>query len=169
LLAAGRALVSLREVDTVAIVDLAAGKAVWAQRGPWRRQHQPTPVAAPGAGLGGARLLLFDNRGRGGRSRLLEVALPGGEVAWSWAPDEPEAFYSEQAGSCQRLPGGNTLVTESERGRAFELDPAGEVVWELRSPHRAGRSNELVATLFEVVRYPSGYLTVDLAADPADP
>ena len=28
------------------------------------------------------------------------------------------------------------------------------MVWELVSPHRAGSRQELVATLFEVVRYP---------------
>jgi hypothetical protein len=44
------------------------------------------------------------------------------------------------------------LITESERGRAFEITPAGEVVWEFVSPHRGGRNSELVATLFELVR-----------------
>jgi hypothetical protein len=148
LFAAGRALVSLREVDTVAVVDLAAGKVVWAQRGPWRRQHQPVPLAS-------GRLLLFDNRGRGGFSRLLEVDPATGAVPWTWAPAEPRAFSSPQAGSVQPLPGGDLLVTESERGRAFELAPDGEIVWEFRTPHRAGRDGELVATLFEVVRYPA--------------
>jgi hypothetical protein len=154
LFAAGNALVSLREIDLVAIVDPAAGEVVWAERGPWRRQHQPTLLAS-------GRILLFDNRGRGGFSRLLEVdplAAPGSSIAWSWAPEPANAFSSPQAGSAERLANGDTLVTESERGRAFELTPDGEVVWELASPHRAGPDDRLVATLFEVVRYPEGYL-----------
>ncbi len=145
--AAGNVLVSLREIDTVAVVDPRRGEVLWARRGPWDAQHQPTL-------LPGGRLLVFDNRGHHGHSRVLELDLRTGAHAWQFAGDPPERFSSPEAGSAQRLANGNTLITESERGRAFEVTPAGEVVWELRSPHRAGRGGELVATLFEVVRLP---------------
>ena len=52
------------------------------------------------------------------------------------------------------LPNGDTLVTDSEGGRAFEVTAAGEVVWRFDSPHRAPDRPELVATLFEVLRVP---------------
>ncbi|HSN89535.1 MAG TPA: hypothetical protein VL025_22425, partial [Thermoanaerobaculia bacterium] len=55
------------------------------------------------------------------------------------------------------LPNGNTLLTESENGRAIEVTPEGRIVWELYNPHRAGESNELVAVLFEVVRLPPDF------------
>jgi len=145
--APGRVLVSLREIDTVALVDPARGEVVWARRGPWDAQHQPTL-------LPGGRLLLFDNRGYRGHSRVLELDLASGEIVWEFHGEPPARFSSPEAGSCQRLANGNTLITESERGRAFEVTPAGAVVWEFRSPHRAGRHGELVATLFEVVRLP---------------
>jgi hypothetical protein len=143
----GNVLVSLREIDTVAVVDPRRGEVLWARRGPWDAQHQPTL-------LPNARLLLFDNRGYRGHSRVLEIDLGSGAVVWEFHGEPPARFSSPEAGSCQRLPNGNTLITESERGRAFEVTPAGEVVWELRSPHRAGPRRELVATLFEVVRLP---------------
>jgi hypothetical protein len=61
-----------------------------------------------------------------------------------------------------RLPNGNTLVSESDSGRAFELTPEKEIVWEYLNPQRAGPNRELIATLFEVVRLPrdvaSGWL-----------
>jgi hypothetical protein len=148
----GNVLVSLREVDIVAVLDPRRGAVLWARRGPWRAQHQPTL-------LPGGRLLLFDNRGYHGHSRVLELDLASGTVVWEFHGDPPARFSSPEAGSSQRLPNGDTLITESERGRAFEVTPAGEVVWELRSPHRAGPHGELVATLFEVVRLPEGYLT----------
>jgi len=44
------------------------------------------------------------------------------------------------------------LVTESCKGRAFELTAGGEIVWEFQSPHRAGAQRELTAVLFEVTR-----------------
>ena len=31
---------------------------------------------------------------------------------------------------CQRLPNGNTLITEADTGRVFEVTRKGEVVWE---------------------------------------
>jgi hypothetical protein len=52
------------------------------------------------------------------------------------------------------LQNGNTLITESEMARALEITPEGQVVWEFVNPHRAGEKQELVATLFEVIRYP---------------
>jgi hypothetical protein len=69
----------------------------------------------------------------------------------------PEAgFYTELCGASQRLPGGNTLITESEAGRAFEVTPDGTMAWEFVSPHRAGAHGEFVATLLDVVRVPGG-------------
>jgi hypothetical protein len=144
----GSLLLSLLTLDAVAVLDPEREEVVALLRGRWRRQHQPTALA-------NGRLLLFDNGGARGYSQVLEVDPASGAVAWAW-PDPPaaEALYSKTLGSCQRLPNGNTLVTESENGRALEVTPAGEVVWELRSPHRAGPDGELVATLFEVVRLP---------------
>jgi hypothetical protein len=55
-------------------------------------------------------------------------------------------------GTGQRLPNGNTLITESDNGRAFEVTKDKEIVWEYVSPHRAGEKNELIASLFHVDR-----------------
>ncbi|HPK66800.1 MAG TPA: arylsulfotransferase family protein [Thermoanaerobaculia bacterium] len=147
LYAEGNWLVSLREIDTVAIVDPVAGRAVWARRGPWRRQHEPTLLSS-------CRILLFDNRGLDGASRVLEFDPLTGEIAWSWAGESGRPLFSPEAGTAERLANGNTMVVESEAGRAFEIGPEGEVVWEFVSPHRAGRANELVATLFEMRSVP---------------
>lgn len=159
LFAAGNVLISLREVDLLLILDPDGPQVLWAQRGPWNGQHQPTMVE-PG------RILLFDNRGWHGRSRAIEYDPLSGEIAWQYAADPPELFSSPQAGAVQRLPGGTTLVTESERGRAFEVTREGEIVWELLSPHRAGANGELVATLFEVIRLPTDFFVSGFPASP---
>ena len=143
----GNLLVSLREVDIVAIVDPVREVVEWAARGPWDAQHQPTL-------LEDGSLLMFDNRGAEGTARALEFDLANGERTWEYAGAEGERLMSPEAGSCQRLAGGTTLITESERGRAIEVTRDGEVVWEFLSPHRAGPQRNLVATLFEVVRMP---------------
>jgi len=152
--APGNLLISLREVDVVAVVDPTTERVVWAQRGPWRGQHEPSLLAS-------GKLLLFDNRGGpDGSSRIVEVDTRSGELTWVW-PQGPDGtadangrLASSIGGSCARLANGDTLVTESVPGRAFELDPGGEVVWDFETPHRAGPEDSLVAMLFEVQRLP---------------
>ena len=146
--AAGNLLVSLRELDTVAVVDPERGVVVWALAGLWRAQHQPTLLDDGG-------LLVFDNQGHFGRSRVLELDPLSQQVRWSYTGDADEPFFSRECGSAQRLPDGHTLITETDTGRAFEVTPDGRVVWEFRSPFRAGRHDELVSSLFEVVRLPA--------------
>jgi len=63
-------------------------------------------------------------------------------------------------GKHQALPNGNMLITESDNGRAFEIDESGEIVWEfvnLVGDGKVGIVQEVqrlsteAATLFENV------------------
>jgi hypothetical protein len=144
----GNVLISVRELDVIAVVDPERGEVVWALTGQWRAQHKPTFLAD-------GRLLLFDNLGHPEASSVLEVDPLSQHIAWRYGGDPALRFFSETCGASQRLANGNTLITESNRGRAFEVTPEGEVVWEFYNPARAGERNELVATLFEVERIPS--------------
>ena len=147
----GNLLLSVLELDTVAVLDPERGEIVWALTGPWRKQHQPTVV-------GEGSLLIFDNLGAGpDRTRVLELDPFTQEVLWRYGGDRGTDLFSKTLGSCQRLPNGNTLITESENGRALEVTPEGEVAWEFRTPHRAGDEDELVAVLFEMERLPPDF------------
>lgn len=147
----GNVLVSVLRLNALAILDPNREEIVWAKTGSWRRQHQPTF-------LDKGNLLLFDNLGAGRtRSRVLEIDPLSGETVWQYGGTPGVDFLSKTLGSCQRLPNGNTLLTESENGRAIEVTPEGRIVWELYNPHRAGERNELVAVLFEVVRLPPDF------------
>jgi hypothetical protein len=147
----GNLLVSVLKLDTIAVLDPERRTVVWARTGVWRRQHQPTF-------LDNGHLLLFDNTGAGpGRSRVLELDPSTGRTVWQFGGKPGVDFFSKTLGSCQRLPNGNTLITESENGRALEVTPQGEVVWEFYNPHRAGDRQELVAVLFEMVRLPPDF------------
>ena len=44
-------------------------------------------------------------------------------------------FYSPLISAAQRLPNGNTLVTEGSGGRIIEVTQACEIVWEYISPY----------------------------------
>ena len=139
----GNVLISLCYSDSLAIVDMEQRKVVWALSGIWKKQHEPVL-------LSGGRLLLFDNEGPGGkRSRVLEMDILSSQVLWSY---ESPLFYSPIMGSNQRLPNGNTLISESWFGRAFEVTPDHKIVWEFHNPHRAGSNQKFVAALPELVR-----------------
>jgi hypothetical protein len=147
---AGNVLLSLREIDALAVIDPRTGTMPWALRGSWKRQHQPLLLPT-------GDLALFDNRGgKDGGSRVLVIDPLDGAERWQYPPAGEPPLRSEQAGSLQLLANGNLLVVESQSGRAFELAPDGEIVWELLSPHRAGGRGELVAYLLDVLRVPPG-------------
>jgi hypothetical protein len=141
----GRALVSLRNIHTVAVVDLEHERVVWASTGPWRMQHEAHI-------LPGVRLLLFDNLGVPDYSRVLELDPFSKQVLWSYGGSREEAFHSEGMGAQQRLPNGNTLITDSFSGRAFEVTPERRVVWRFDNPARAGEDGAYVAVVPELVR-----------------
>ncbi len=151
---AGNVLVSMPMLHAIAVVDLEAERIVWGLRGGFRFQHQPTV-------LDSGRILMFDNLGTPKRSSVLEIDPATGEVLWRYQADRPGAFYTFCCGSNQRLANGNTLVTESDAGRAFEIDADREIVWEYWNPHRVpdpeGEGQEKIATLFEVVRLPADF------------
>jgi hypothetical protein len=151
---AGNLLISSFALNTVAVLDPERETIVWARTGGWRHQHQPTF-------LDDGHLLVFDNQGAGrDRSRVQELDLRTGKVVWQYGGGSPGAgaeLSSRTLGSCQRLPNGDTLITESEAGRALEVTRDGRVVWEFNNPHRAGERGELVATLFEMVRLPPDF------------
>lgn len=149
----GRALVCLRELDAVALFDPDEGSFVWLLHGGLDGPHDPELDVE-------GRLWVFDNGLRRGWSRAVALDPTTGREVAAW-PSEPDpAFHSEVCGALQRLPGGNLLLTESTAGRAFEVTPAGEVVWRFGTPHRVerrradGTVEPLIACLFEVERVP---------------
>lgn len=149
-LEAGKLLLCARNLDLCFALDPLRRQVTWARAGLGRMPHDPRE-------LDNGHILLFDNLGAsnardGLASRLIEFLPGSGELVWEWRADPPSAFFSRFCGTAQRLAGGDTLVTETGAGRAFELSPEGEVVWLFQSPHRAGSEDELVAALFAVER-----------------
>jgi len=146
----GRVLSSSRSLSLIFVVDLDLGQVVWAHRGEFRKQHDPRLVSGPG-------LLLFDNMGTKNVSRVIEFDLSTMQPGWTYAGSPEHGFLSRTLGTAHRLPNGNTLVTESEGGRAFELTPEKEIVWEFYNPERAGANGQFIAALFEMTRLPSNF------------
>ncbi|MFH1501572.1 MAG: arylsulfotransferase family protein [Candidatus Eisenbacteria bacterium] len=154
----GSILLSLRIPNLLAILDMEIGEITWATRGEWRSQHDPSV-------LPGGTVLLFDNKGYEEKSRLIEFDPRSGDVVWTYVGEVPALFFSLTCGTVQRLPNGNTLATESDRGRAIEVTQDGSIVWEYLNPERAGEDGRFIATIFEMTRLPADFPLDWLAVD----
>jgi hypothetical protein len=146
----GNILISVRHTNVIAVVDMTEEKIVWALSGQWQAQHEP-------AFLENGNILLFDNQGHFGMSKVIEIDPLTQKIEWSYEGTAESPFFSETCGANQRLPNGNTLIIESDAGRAFEVTPDKRIVWEYYNPARAGDNNDLIATLYEVVRLDSTF------------
>lgn len=124
----GNILVSMRHQNLLVIFDPTRRELVWAWgRGTLDGQHSARF-------LPNGNVTVFDNGLRRKRSRVLEVDPRTNEIAWEFAGPEPTDFYTPGGGAAQRLPNGNTLVTETRQGRLFEVAPDGEIVWMFVNP-----------------------------------
>jgi hypothetical protein len=139
------------------------------------------PQGLPGAG----NFLVFDNGGWAGYgapngvsrygaaaerrdySRVLEFDPLTREIAWQYTPAEAGhidpldsyKFYSPFAGSVQRLPNGNTLITEGCNGRLFEVTAGHKTVWEYVSPYFRTAKNGLKDNrIYRAYRVPYGWI-----------
>lgn len=116
------------------------------------------PRGLPGEG----NIMVFDNGGWGGYgapnpgsptgidnalrdySRVLEFDPTTLKIVWQYTPAEAGflipmfafMFYSGFVSSAQRLPNGNTLITEGACGRILEVTREHEIVWEFVNPFR---------------------------------
>lgn len=121
----GDVLTCVRQMDLVGVMDIEKGRFVWEWKGRTLiNPHKPTF-------LENGNILVFDNGGRHRKySRVVEIDPRRMRIVWEHKADPPEDLFTSWAGAAQRFPNGNTLITESSKGRAFEITPEGEVVWE---------------------------------------
>lgn len=151
--AAGDLLVSLRNLQTLLVVDGKDHKIKWTMTGPFFGQHDAD--FAPNG-----HIIMFDNRISGhtpqfGYSKVLEIDPTTRTVAWTYTGTDADPFYSDMGGRVQWLPNGNILVGEPQGGRVFEVthdaDGKGEIVWEYVNLIAPGT----VGSVFDVQRVPN--------------
>ncbi len=72
-------------------------------------------------------------------SRVIQINPITKKITWQYVQPKPTTgdglgnnhlFFSNIMAGAQRLPNGNTLITEADTGRSFEVTMEGEVVWE---------------------------------------
>lgn len=174
-------LISSRQASVLAIVAR-SGAVVW-RLGPDYSQSKELmaigqvigqhhahliPKGLPGAG----NLLVFDNGGASGYgftnpiaprgvnalvrpySRVLEINPLTLELVWSY--QAPARFYGSNISGAQRLPNGDTLITEGPDGRVFEVTHEGTVIWEYIYPLASGPQSS--NAVYRAYRLPYGWI-----------
>lgn len=143
-------IVSIRHQNAVVIIDWDAKELVWA----WG----PGEILGPhdASVLKNGHILIFDNGLGRGWSRVIELDPLARRIVWEYKAPTPTDFYTGTRGGCQRLPNDNTLITDSEAGRVFEVTPDGEIVWEFLSPHLNEEGHR--ATIVRMKRYERAYI-----------
>jgi len=153
---AGNILTCLRNANLILVLDQDDLSVAWSW-GPGQVElpHMPTM-------LENGRIMLFDNGSFRGFSRIIELDPASGQIVWSWQGDPKESFFSKFRGGAQRLPNGNTLICESEKGHVFEIAPDGKVVWEFWNPEisKLGRKR-----IYRFTRLPESRVERLLAAE----
>ena len=146
----GDVLISACRLDLIGIIDIEQETLKWTWGpGTLEGQHNPTF-------LENGNILVFDNGTRRGYSRIIELDPLKNEIVWEYHSFRPGLFFSDGGGSAQRLPNGNTLITETNKGRVFEITSDGKIVWEFLNPEKA--ENGKRATIYRMTRITDPYL-----------
>lgn len=153
-------IISSRHANFLAIIDKDTGSIVWKVGPYYKKNNEENklgqiiglhhahmiPKGLPGAG----NILLFDNGGCAGYglfgnpsqirrySRIIEFNPITLDIVWQYyhtngfpfLSGEYHKFFTPSLGSVQRLPNGNTLISEGLSRRSFEVTPDKEIVWE---------------------------------------
>jgi hypothetical protein len=69
-------------------------------------------------------------------SSALDAVTRPCELVWRFGPPREHlgSFFSTHISGCQRLPNGNTLITQGPEGIVFEVTPEGEEAWRFLNP-----------------------------------
>jgi hypothetical protein len=126
--AAGDLLVSLRNMNSIAVIDRKSKLVKWQLSGLFVQQHDADF-------LPNGHLMVYDNQGGDpacGGSRLLEIDPGRQSVVWSYDGCGEKPFYSQTRGMQELLPNGNVLTVEPHAGRILEVtgDSQPKLVWE---------------------------------------
>ncbi len=148
----GDVMVSLRNINTVLVFDPVALKIKYISTGKYVRQHDPDFID-------GDHISVFDNNNQlpdanpSGKSRILVEDVTDGSVEVWYEGSNTGPFYSNLMGKHQWLENGNLLITETTKGRVFEVTPDKRIVWDYVNLIKPGYSGAIQ----EAIRLGDGF------------
>jgi len=145
----GDIMISLRNISAIIIFSEKDRKVKYVDMGGYVRQHDPDFID-------GNTISIFDNHNTSNipdfttkrrsisdnkhiastsennihKSRIVIKSFADKRSFVYYEGNKKHPFYTSMMGKHQWLPNGNLLITETLKGRAFEIDPKGNIVWE---------------------------------------
>jgi hypothetical protein len=135
----GNLLITIRRLDAIAVVDTEKEEIVWH----WGVGELDKPHNA--LLLDNGNISIFDNGTGRKYSRVIELNPVTETIEWEYKASPLKKFFSKTRGAAQKLPNGNVLITESDRGRVFEITREGKTVWEFFNPHLSKKKEKRAA------------------------
>lgn len=136
-----------RHQNLIGLVSWSEKRLLWT----WGKGILDGPHAA--SLLDNGDILVFDNGLTRGYSRVMQIDPVHNNIVWQWEAPNRESLYSITGGYCERLPNGNTFITNSWKFEAIEITKRGEIVWDYVSP--------VPSFVFRFERYPLRYFSSD--------
>jgi len=146
----GSILICVRNLNLVGILNPTNGELIW-EWGDGILEHPHHPTI-----LKNGNILVFDNGIGRKYSRIIEYDPIQKKIVWKYVGGPPNSFYSHTRGANQRLPNGNTLITESGKGRIFEVTNTGKIVWEFWNNDYY--DNNRRAIIYRAIKYEGNYV-----------
>ena len=153
----GDVMVSLRNINTVFVFDVASEEIKFISIGKFVRQHDPDFID-------GDTISVFDNNNASEperKSKITVVSATDKSYKTIFEGNKNNPFFTRVMGKHQWQPNGNLLITESMSGRGLEIDPQGNLVWEYINYVDRG----IVGIVGEVQRLPPEYTEVFTPAE----
>lgn len=145
---AGDILYSMRDINMIMVFDPDTEVVKWYQHGPWLRQHDPDF-------LPDGTISIFNNRMGGGYSNIMTIDPVTRETKVIYESRKDPIFYTGMRGKHEHLANGNMLITQAQKGRAFEVTEDGEIVWDYINRY----DDKRVAVISKAIRYDPDYFS----------
>jgi hypothetical protein len=147
----GDLLVSMRNTNTIAVIDRTTKLVKWHLSGLFVRQHDADF-------LPNGHLMVYDNQGGDpacGGSRVLEIDPAIQSIVWKYDGCGEKPFFSLTRGVQNRLADGNVLTVEPHAGRVLEVtgDAQPRLVWEYYNVLTEGAAEPRVGLVTHAERF----------------
>lgn len=126
----GTVMVSVRNHDQIVFIDRRRGlMANWTlgsddARDTLYEQHNPDYISEE---RGGPAVVIADSE----NNRIVEYERENGTWRRTWVWSDAKTEWPRDA---DRLPNGNTLITDTHSGRIIEINESGSIVWQVNYP-----------------------------------
>ncbi len=127
----GDVMVSFRNISTVAVFNPTDRKIKYISTGKVAHQHDADFIDGNHFSVVDNNNIDYQNKPFSRlRSRIMIESAIDGTLKVHYQGTEKSQYYTNIRGKHQWLDNGNMLISESSKGRAFEITPEGKIIWD---------------------------------------